>query len=59
MSTCSDQMRAASEYILLYLSAILEDGDYLNGWLSRVPECGAGALQGLGMILATLLGYPA
>jgi hypothetical protein len=56
---CQDQLRAHGETLAFYLLAVLDDGDYLNDWLAHLPACSAGAVQGLGMILATLLGYPA
>jgi len=55
---CSDQLRAAGETLAFYLLAILDDGDYLNDFLVDLPTCAQGAVQGLGMVLAALLGYP-
>ncbi len=54
---CSAQLRDYGEMIAFYLLAILDDGDYLNDWLTHIPECGVGAIQGIGMMLAFVLGY--
>lgn len=55
---CSDQMRRHVADLLMYLIAVLNDGDFLNDYLAHLPECGAGTAQAVGMILAALLGYP-
>jgi hypothetical protein len=53
---CRAQMAEVTDAIGNYLVAILEDGDYLNDWLSHVPECGQTALVGIGQLLALLIG---
>ena len=58
--TCHVAMRTPEvlNAISQYVAAVLVDGDYLNDFLTHIPECGAGTVQAVGMILAALLGFP-
>lgn len=38
----------------LYLLAVVEDGDYLNDWLTHLPEGMQGAVLGIGMMIAQI-----
>ena len=43
-------------WIARYLLAVLEDGDYLNDWLTRFYDPAATMLAYLGMMIAKLTG---
>jgi len=53
---CRAQMQEVTDAIASYLLAVLQDGDYLNDWLTHVPQCGQDSLQLLGQMLAIMIG---
>lgn len=42
--------------LIYYFAAIVQDGDYLNDWLTHLPEIVRPLILFLGTLLATLLG---
>jgi hypothetical protein len=43
--------------LILYVVAILEDGDFQNDWLTHLPPWSADAVATAGQALAVALGY--
>ncbi len=39
-----------------YFAAIIDDGDYMNDWLTHMPKIVRGPLSQIGKIVADLLG---
>ena len=57
--TCKAAMRGseALDAVANFLVIVFEDGDYLNDFLTHVPECGQPLIQLVGQLLATAIGF--
>jgi len=43
--------------LVLYLLAVLTDGDYMNDWLTHLPAYSVGTVETAGWLLSLALGY--